>query len=180
LVSPNRPDGQPHPRAWSAGHWDVFRQQAKSFDALPCYEWAFDFLVMPDGSESVGGMTLAAATVAAVLAGLLPGLRVMRRPPAALLASATPTSSVGHSERWLLRGTAVLQIAMTLALLTGAGLLIRTAKNLAAIRPGYQSENILTMSVTPLKGNWFDFHVQALQRVAALPGVQNAAFGSGS
>ncbi len=56
LVSPNRPDGQPHPRAWSAEHWDVFRQQAKSFDALACYEWAFDFLVMPDGSESIGGM----------------------------------------------------------------------------------------------------------------------------
>ena len=26
LVSPIRPDGQPHPRSWSAGHWDVFRQ----------------------------------------------------------------------------------------------------------------------------------------------------------
>ncbi len=128
---------------------------------------------------SFAWMTLAAATAAALLAGLLPALRVMWRPPAALLASATPTSSVGQSERWLLRGTAVLQIAMTLALLTGAGLLIRTAKNLAAIRPGYQTENILTLSVTSLKGNWFDFHVQALQRVAALPGVQNAAFGWG-
>jgi putative ABC transport system permease protein len=80
-------------------------------------------------------MTLGAATAAALLAGLLPALRVMRRSPAALLASATRTSSAGKSERWLLRGTAVLQIAMTLALLTGAGLLIRTAKNLAAIRP---------------------------------------------
>src|SRR5439155_14137843 len=58
LVSANRPDGQPHPRAWSAGHWEVFRRQTKSFDALACYEWAFDFLVMPDGSESIGGMTV--------------------------------------------------------------------------------------------------------------------------
>jgi len=128
---------------------------------------------------SFAWMTLGTATAAALLAGLLPALRVIWRPPAALLASATPTSSVGQSERWLLRGTAVLQIAMTLALLTGAGLLIRTAKNLADIRPGYQTENILTMSVTSLKGNWFDFHVRALERVAALPGVQNAAFGWG-
>ena len=73
----------------------------------------------------------------------------------------------------------MLQTALTLALLAGAGLLIRTAKNLAAVKPGYRTENILTMSVTLLKGNWFDFHVQALQRASALPGVKSAAFGWG-
>src|SRR5437762_5023455 len=40
LVSPNRPDGQPHPRAWSPGHWEVFRQQAKSSRRLPANEGA--------------------------------------------------------------------------------------------------------------------------------------------
>ena len=70
----------------------------------------------------------------------------------------------------------MVQTALTLALLSGAGLLIRTALNLARVQPGYRTENILAMNVTLLKGNWFDFHVQALQRVEALPGVASAAF----
>jgi putative ABC transport system permease protein len=128
---------------------------------------------------SFAWISLVAATAAALFAGLLPALRAMQRQPADLVSSAARTGSVGRRERWLLSGTAVLQTALTLALLAGAGLLIRTAKNLAAVKPGYRTENILTMSVTLLKGNWFDFHVQALQRVSALPGVKSAAFGWG-
>src|SRR5882672_3498919 len=58
LISPERAPGQPHSRAWSAGHWDGFQSQSRSFDALACYDWAFDFLVLPDGSESIGGMSV--------------------------------------------------------------------------------------------------------------------------
>src|SRR5262249_34156746 len=38
---------------------------------------------------------------------------------------------------------------------------------------------ILTMTVTAVQGNWSDFHTRALERVAALPGVQGAAFAWG-
>ena len=67
-----------------------------------------------------------------------------------------------------------------MALLSGAALLVRTARNLASVRPGYDTENILAMTVTTVqRDKWKEFHTQALERVAALPGVTRAAFAWG-
>jgi predicted permease len=93
------------------------------------------------------------------------------------LKAGSRTASVGRAERRLLGGVAAVQIALTLALLVGAGLLIQTVNSLARIRPGYDTQNILTMSVTAVGTNWLDFHTQAIERVARLPGVKAAAFG---
>jgi putative ABC transport system permease protein len=71
------------------------------------------------------------------------------------------------------------QTALTLALLVGAGLLIRTMSNLFKVQSGYNVRNVLTMSVTSVEGDWTDFHARALERVAALPGVEHAAFAWG-
>jgi putative ABC transport system permease protein len=80
-------------------------------------------------------------------------------------------------ERRLLSSVAMLQVALTFALLAGAVLLIRTVKNLAQIRPGFDTENILALTVTAVqRENWKEFHLRALERVAALPGVKHAAF----
>ena len=68
---------------------------------------------------------------------------------------------------------------MTLALLVGAGLLVRTMTNVARVRSGYSTERIVTMTVTAVKGDWTDFHTRALDRVAAVPGVQHTAFAWG-
>ena len=75
----------------------------------------------------------------------------------------------------------MVQTALTLALLVGAGLLIRTMINLSKVPSGYNTGHILTMSVTEVQGfdKWSDFHHRALDRVAALPGVQHAAFAWG-
>jgi putative ABC transport system permease protein len=71
------------------------------------------------------------------------------------------------------------QTALTLALLVGAGLLIRTMMNISRVQSGYNTGRILTMSVTAVQGNWADFHRRALERVSALPGVEYAAFAWG-
>ena len=73
----------------------------------------------------------------------------------------------------------MVQTALTLALLVGAGLLIQTMMNLSQVQSGYDTGHILTMSVTAVQGDWADFHRSALERVSALPGVQNAAFAWG-
>lgn len=122
---------------------------------------------------------LGAAVLAAVLAGLFPALRASRLDPILVLKSAGPNSSAGRGERRLLRGVTMIQTALTLALLVGAGLLIRTMINLSKVQSGYRTGHILTMSVTSVKGDWSDFHVRALERVAALPGVEHAAFAWG-
>jgi putative ABC transport system permease protein len=122
---------------------------------------------------------LGAAVLAAVLAGIVPALRASRLDPMNVLKSAGPKSSVGRGERRLLGAVTMVQTALTLALLVGAGLLIRTMINLANVQSGYNTGHILTMSVTAVQGNWADFHVRALQRVSALPAVQHAAFAWG-
>ncbi|MFZ0591163.1 MAG: ABC transporter permease [Bryobacteraceae bacterium] len=125
------------------------------------------------------GCGLAAAIFSAMLAGLFPALRASRLDPSEALKSAGPKSSAGRGERRLLRGVAMVQTALTLALLVGAGLLIRTMNNLSRVQSGYDISHILTMSVTAVQGNWADFHRRALERVSALPGVQHVAFAWG-
>src|SRR6185436_7166601 len=122
---------------------------------------------------------LGAAVVAGLFAGLLPAWRSLGRDPANELKAGSRTASVGRTERRLLSSVAAVQIALTLALLVGAGLLIQTVNSLAKIRPGYDTQNILTMSVTAVGTNWLDFHTRAIERVATLPGVKAAAFGWG-
>jgi putative ABC transport system permease protein len=73
----------------------------------------------------------------------------------------------------------LVQTALTLALLVGAGLLIRTMMNISNVQSGYSISHILTMSVTAVQGNWADFHRRALGHLSALPGVQYAAFAWG-
>lgn len=122
---------------------------------------------------------LGSAIFAALLAGLIPALRASRLDPMLALKSAGPNSSAGRGDRRLLRGVTIVQTALTLALLVGAGLLIRTMMNLSKVPSGYNTARILTMSVTAVKGDWLDFHRRALERVAALPGVERAAFAWG-
>lgn len=122
---------------------------------------------------------LGLAVTAAVLAGLLPALRASRIDPIRVINSAGTRSSVGRGDRRLLRRVTLFQTALTLTLLVGAGLLIRTMMNLAKVHSGYDTGHILTMSVTAVQGDWFDFHRRALDRVSALPGVQHAAFAWG-
>jgi putative ABC transport system permease protein len=116
-----------------------------------------------------------AALVAAVLAGLLPAARASL--PDRFQGLEGARSSAGRAERRLLGAVATLQIVLTVALLAGAALLVRTAYNLAKVRPGYETENILAMTVTSVRPDaWKDFHTRALDRVSALPGVRRAAF----
>ncbi len=99
---------------------------------------------------------LALAIVAAALAGLVPAIRAT-----------------------LLQGVTIVQTALTLALLVSAGLLIRTMNNLWNVRSGYSVDHILTMTVTAVQGDRLDFHMRALERVSAVPGVEQAAFAWG-
>jgi putative ABC transport system permease protein len=121
----------------------------------------------------VFGFGLGIAILGAGIAGILPALRAAWLGPVG--GSSVGRSSAGRAERKLVRGLAILQTALTLALLVGGALLIRSVHNLAKVRPGYETENILTMSVTSMQ-HWKEFRAEALERVQALPGVKHVAF----
>jgi len=94
---------------------------------------------------------LSAAVVASVLAGAFPALRAFQLDPMDILKTAGPKGTAGIGERRLLRGVTMVQTALTLALLVGAGLLVRTMMNIAKVQSGYNTGHILTMSVTEVQ-----------------------------
>ncbi len=122
---------------------------------------------------------LVVAPVAAAIAGLLPAARAARGQPSDGMQNTRTTA--GPTERRLIGGVAVLQIVLTVGLLAGAALLVRTARNLAEVRPGYDTAHVLTMTVATMQRDdaWKTFHADALARVSRLPGVRQAAFAWG-
>jgi len=73
-----------------------------------------------------------------------------------------------------------VEVALSIVLLIGAGLMLRSLWNLQAVNPGFDSRNVLTLAVevshhqftTPTQES--QFFDQALQRVRSLPGVESA------
>jgi putative ABC transport system permease protein len=129
------------------------------------------------GWPVIGFGTLA-ALVAACVAGVLPAARASLPDRLRSLKSARTTA--GRSERRLLAAVATLQIVLTVSLLAGAALLVRTARNLDRMQPGYDTENILLMTVTAMdRQKSTEFHKLTLERVASIPGVSKAAFAWG-
>ena len=132
---------------------------------------------------SVGWPVLAfcalTAPIAAAAAGLVPAIRAAFNERASGLENSRTTATPG--ERRLIGGVAAVQIVLTVGLLAGAALLVRTARHLADVQPGYDTAHVLTMSVTALQGGdgWQRFHTEALERVSALAGVRRAAFAWG-
>ena len=86
--------------------------------------------------------------------------------------------------RHRVRGTLVVsQIALSLVLLAGAGLMLRSFQNLRAIQPGFDPTGVLTMSISiPQSTYGKDYHrtsafyEQLAARVKALPGVTQVGF----
>jgi putative ABC transport system permease protein len=119
-----------------------------------------------------------AAILAAGVAGLLPAARASL--PDRFMGLKGTRTTAGGTERRLLGSVATLQIVLTVALLAGAALLIRTARNLDRMQPGYDTENILAMTVTTMeRQRSTEFHKLALERVASVPGVTRVAFAWG-
>lgn len=127
----------------------------------------------------VAAATLALALLAAGLAGLIPALRATQVDPNDMLKSAGPRSSGAPTDRRLLHSLTIAQTALTLALLVGAGLLVRTMMQLWRVAAGYTTDHVLTMTVTAVRGDRIAFHQQALERVSHLSGVRSAAFAWG-
>jgi predicted permease len=92
--------------------------------------------------------------------------------------------NVGGSARRFRDALVVLQVAATLVLLVGAGLMLRTLANLNAVELNFDPNNLLTMQVALPPGRYPDaarrqaFYDRVVSQVRTLPGVEGAAFGS--
>jgi len=122
--------------------------------------------------------TLAAATAAALLAALAPALAASLERPGSALAE-RGGDGLGGGGRLRLRGALVVsEIALSLVLLIGAGLLLRSFVELSRVRPGFDPEGALTYKLalpfpdyqTPQDRTRFFQRME--ERVAAEPGVE--------
>jgi len=125
--------------------------------------------------------TLAVSVLTGILFGLLPALQASRPQLNERLKSGGRSAMAGVSRQRVRGGLVVAEIALSLMLLVGAGLLIRSFLRLQAVSPGFNSENVLTMQLDLNGPNYkkgsqvIAFHDQLLERIKRLPGVQSAS-----
>src|SRR5580658_2706907 len=139
------------------------------------------------GSIEVGldsrvlAFTAVVSVATGVFAGVLPAWRLTRRSTNQALKQGlgrTDVDSSGHRTRSIL---VVSEVALSLVLLIGAGLMIRSFQKRQGVNPGFDAHSVLTMDAAVSRAKFpspaleISFFERVLQRVRALPGVESAA-----
>ena len=155
----------------AAGASGVFRALAKNLPRLE--EIGLDW--------SIVLYTLVSAVAVTLLCGLIPAIQATRR---------SLTSSLAHSGRalvssrspvqWLLVG---VQVALAVTLLNGAGLLLRSFRELGQVSPGFEPSHVLTLHIS---SSWAETGPASkprtdriLEFLSAVPGVEATATSEG-
>jgi len=158
--------------------------------------WALD-LIVKFGPENIPrlkevsldphvlGFTLLVTLLTGVLFGLAPALRGARTNLAEALNGSRRASGAGGREGARLRNTLViLETALAVVLLIGAGLLINSFVRLLRTPPGFNPEGVVVARTTlpaaryPEAERGKAVYRQALERIATLPGVQSVGVAS--
>lgn len=129
-------------------------------------------------SFSMLGIALAVTLGTVMLFGVAPSLAAARTRPAEGLKEGGRGSSGGGGAGFR-SGLVVLQVALSLVLLVGAGLLLRSFGQLRSIDPGFRVENLLTASVDLPADDYAEserriqFFENLAESIRALPGVES-------
>jgi putative ABC transport system permease protein len=121
----------------------------------------------------------AAAIATGILFGLMPAIHAATGRSMTLLRSARVTGSA-QAHAGTRRALMLSEVALALILVTGAGLMLRTMNNLAAVDTGFNHEQIMSAQFNLPRR--YDppkravFYEQVVERLRALPGVTNAAY----
>ncbi len=124
------------------------------------------------------GFTFAVSLLTGILFGLAPALRATKADLSSVLRQSH--QSTAYISR-LSKGLVVVQVALSLLLLIGAGLFIRTLHNLQQVKLGFNQENLLLFALDAQQGGYKDerlkeFYQQLFARLDYLPGVQSVTF----
>ncbi len=153
--------------------------------------WATDFLLNfmsqarftlelhPD--YRVLGFNLCVAVLTGILFGLAPAIQATRPNMIEALKNEIPTLISGRSRFELRKVLVVSQVALSLLLLIGAGLFVRTLQNLKGVDLGFTADKVLLLSMNPGQNGYSpdqsrNFYSQVLDRVKSLPAVQSASY----
>ncbi len=123
--------------------------------------------------------TLALAVVSGLIFGLLPALRAGRVDQRSVLASGARGMTVSSQRPYHLLIAA--EIALAVVLVVGAGLLVKSFRELQAVDAGFVTERVLTLGLKPAPGAYSGdaerrgYFERVAERAAAVPGVTAAA-----
>jgi predicted permease len=143
----------------------------------------FPFVIAPDWRvlAFTTGVTLATG----ILCGLAPSFRGARADLTPSLRENASSLSIGasHGGRRFRPGDAlvVAQVALSVVVMAGAGLLVRTLQNLQTLDPGFDTHNVLLFGIHPSLAGYTDHRTVQLYRqlqgrFQALPGVMSASY----
>ncbi|HEY6291607.1 MAG TPA: ADOP family duplicated permease, partial [Terriglobia bacterium] len=140
-----------------------------------------DLSVTPD--PWVLGFTAAVSLLTGILFGLSPALRTTRVDLTPALKESAGKMPGAHERRrgfrlGLGKTLVVTRVALSLLLLVGAGLFVRTLANLQNVNAGFNERNILLFGIDPTQDGYkeqrlADFYQEFMRRLQALPGVRS-------
>jgi predicted permease len=123
------------------------------------------------------GFTLAASLVTGILFGFAPSLQLSKSGVQDSLKEMGRGVSGSRRHNRLRNLLIVGEVALSVVLLAGAGLLFRSFMQLQSVNTGFNSEQLLTARLTPAGANYrtdpdyISFYNQTVQRISAVPGV---------
>jgi len=130
------------------------------------------------------GFTLAMSMLTGVIFGLAPAFQAVKFDLHTSLKEGGRAAASPKGRRRLRNALVVIEVALSLVLLAGAGLLIRSFWRLQQVDTGFKTERLLTMRLFPPESTYPDdlrvaaFYDDLVQRVRSLPGVKDAAAAS--
>jgi putative ABC transport system permease protein len=157
--------------------WGIDLLRSAAVDSLPSTA-----VIKLDGTVLL--FTLLVSLLTGILFGLAPALGAAKTDLHDTLKEGGRSSTAGGRRSWLRSTLVVTEVALSLVLLIGAGLLIKSFLRILDTDPGFQSQNLLTMQLArnvkkDEGGKALNFFNDLNERIAGLPGVESAAFSNG-
>jgi predicted permease len=120
------------------------------------------------------------ASLTALITGIVPALRVSSANPGDAMKLEGRSSTADRGRQRLVAVLVASEVAMTLMLLIATGLMVKSANHLRQINPGFDTHNLLTMTIS-LPNNKYEwrhnvvFSRQVIGSIEAMPEVRRAA-----
>jgi putative ABC transport system permease protein len=123
--------------------------------------------------------TLAASVLTGIVFGFAPAVQISRTDVQETLKESGRGTSSSRRQARLRNLLIVGEVALSVVLLIGAGLLFRSFQQLQSVNTGFRTEQLLTLRLSPAgssyqrDADYISFYDQVMQRVSAIPGVES-------